>query len=341
MKFQVGDKVLVLHSDEEGIIVDFINKQMAMVEVRGVKFPVYLDQIDFPYYKQFTQKHRQSPPPPPKKYIDEVKKEKKNEEARVENGVWLNFLPVMDTDEFGDEYVEKLKVYLVNNTSVGYEFEYQLSFFGAAEFDLKNTVQPFANFYIHDVAFEDMNDSPSFGFDFSLVQHEKNKAGHFESLVKLKPKQVFNRIEELKHKNEASFSYLLFDKYPDKAPEETKLPLEKLADKGFKIYNAKEAHRYLEPARSVVDLHIEKLTDDHSRMSNFEMLSLQLKTFDKFYDLAVAHKQPYLTIIHGVGTGKLRNEIHDALRHKKEVNYFVNQHDSRYGYGATEIFFKY
>ncbi|ULT41633.1 Smr/MutS family protein [Niabella defluvii] len=119
------------------------------------------------------------------------------------------------------------------------------------------------------------------------------------------------------------------------------MPLDKLANKGFKIYNAKEARKHLEPARSVVDLHIEKLSDNYERMNNFEMLTLQLKTFEKFYDLAVAHMQPTLVVIHGVGTGKLRDEIHDALRLKKEVNYFVNQYDSRYGYGATEIFFKY
>ncbi|MCH5721262.1 hypothetical protein [Niabella hibiscisoli] len=58
MKYQVGDKVLVLHSDEEGEIVEFINKNMAMIEVRGVKFPVHLDQVDFPYYKRFTQKKK-------------------------------------------------------------------------------------------------------------------------------------------------------------------------------------------------------------------------------------------------------------------------------------------
>ena len=340
MKFQIGDKILVLHSEEEGVIVEFINKQMALVEVRGVRFPVYLDQIDFPYYKQFTQKKKFTQPPP-KKYVDDLKKEKAPAEPREENGTWLNFLPVMDVDEFGDEYVEKLKVYLVNNSNTVYKFNYQLTFFGETDFDLKNTVQPFENFYIHDVDFGDMSDSPAFEFDFSLQTPEKKKADHFEAVVKIKPKQLFSRIEALKKKNEASFSYQLFDKYPDKAPEEEKLSLDKLANKGFKIYNAKEARKHLEPARSVVDLHIEKLTDDATHMNNFEMLTLQLRTFEKFYELAVAHMQPNLVVIHGVGTGRLRDEIHDALRLKKEVNYFVNQYDARYGYGATEIFFKY
>ena len=51
MKYQIGDEILVLHSNEEGKVVDFINDKMVMIEVRGVKFPAYMDQIDFPYFK--------------------------------------------------------------------------------------------------------------------------------------------------------------------------------------------------------------------------------------------------------------------------------------------------
>jgi len=90
-----------------------------------------------------------------------------------------------------------------------------------------------------------------------------------------------------------------------------------------------------------VDLHIEKLTDKWQQMDNYEIVGLQLKTFDKYYDLAVAHMQPSLIVVHGVGTGRLRDEIHDILRLKKEVKSFVNMYDPRFGYGATEIFFQY
>ena len=51
--------------------------------------------------------------------------------------------------------------------------------------------------------------------------------------------------------------------------------------------------------------------------------------------------QPNLVVIHGVGKGVLRDEIHSLLKTRKEVKNFVNQYDSRFGYGATEIFFQY
>lgn len=339
MKYQVGDIVLILHSNEEGRIVDIINDKMLSVDVNGVTFPVYMDQVDFPYFKRFSEK-KIVPAKKQKQFVDDIRKEKLPKEKRVSDGVWLTFLPVMDTDEFGDEVVEELKLHLVNRTETTYRFVYKLHFFGKPDFELKNTIHPFEDFYLHDVAFGDLNDSPSFDFDFSLEKPEKNKADHYESSVRLKPRQLFARIEELKQKNEAHFSQLLFEHYPDKLFED-KIEMGKLAAAGFKIYEASKARQHLEPARSVVDLHIDKLTNDWKGMSNYDILSLQLKTFDKYYHLAIAHHQPSLIVIHGVGEGVLRNEIHDILRLKKEVKSFVNQYHPNFGYGATEIFFQY
>lgn len=339
MKYQIGDIVLILHSNEEGRVVDIVNDKMLMVDVKGVTFPVYMDQVDFPYFKRFTEK-KLFPAKKEKQFVDDIRKEKPSQEKRVADGVWLTFLPVMDTDEFGDVVVEELKLHLINRTETPYNFVYKLHFFGKPDFELKNTIQPFEDFYLHDVDFADLNDSPSFEFDFSLVQPDKKKAEHFESSVKLKPKQLFAKIEELKEKNQATFSQRLFENYPDRTTDDT-VEMGKLASKGYKIYEASKARQHMEPARSVIDLHIEKITDDYRRMSNYEIVSLQLKTFEKYYHLAVVHHQPSLTVIHGVGEGVLRDEIHDILRLKKEVKSFVNQYHPNFGYGATEIFFQY
>jgi hypothetical protein len=342
VKFQVGDTILLLHSNEEGTILEFINKDMAIIDVKGVHFPVYLDQIDFPYFKRFTEK-KNPPAPKQKQYVDDVRKEKKPGEARderKEDGVWLSFLPVMDTDEFGDEYVEKLKLHLLNRTRMSYHFEYRLTYFGKPDLSFRNEVHGFGDFYLHDMPFENLNDSPGFEFVFSLVEKDRKKAEYFETSVKLKPRQLFNRIQELREKNQATFSQLLFEQFPDKAIED-KVELGPLAARGFRMYDATKAREHLEPARSVVDLHIEKIQDDWKGMSSHEILSLQLKTFEKFYHLAIVHLQPSLIVIHGVGEGRLREEIHERLRLKKEVKSFVNQFHPNFGFGATEIFFQY
>jgi len=339
MKFQVGDRVLVLHSEEEGEVVDIINNKMVMVDVRGVKFPAYIDQLDFPYFKRFMEKKNIAPAKKTKQFVDEVPREKKPVTDKTETGVWLAFIPVSATDEFGDDIVQELKIHLVNRTSVAYRFEYRLDYLGRTDFEFSNEIGAFQDFYIHDMPFENVNDSPSFSVVFSLARPDKKKADSFETSLKLKPKQVFNRIQEVTRKGEATFSYRILEHYPDR-PVEEKIELSPLTNKGYKVYPASSARQHLEPAKYELDLHIEKLVPDHGHLSAFEKLSVQLQTLEKYLGLAVAHHQPSMVVIHGLGTGKLRDEIHEILRLHSDVRSFVNRYHPAYGYGATEVFFK-
>lgn len=337
MKFQVGDKVVVKHTNEEGEVIDIINQKMVLLEVQGVKFPAYIDQLEFPYFKRFSEK-KLFPEPKQKQYVDSLKKEKEPEK-KVADGVWMTFIPVFETDEFGDDITQALKIHLVNRTGDAYLFNYRVYYFGKSGFELENTVHAFEDFYVHDIPFANLNDSPVFSLDFSLLKADKKKADHYEASIKLKPKQIFSRIEELKQKGEATFSYKLFDQYPDKGIDDA--PHIDVPHSGPRPYDASAARQHLEPPRNEIDLHIEKLDPAHESLGAFEKFTLQLRTFEKYLDLAIAHHQPSLIVIHGVGTGRLRDEIHEILRLRHEVKTFVNQYHPAYGYGATEIYFQY
>ncbi len=337
MKYQPGDKIIVLLTEEEGTVLEIMTEKMVLIDVKGVKFPAYTDQIDFPYFKMFSEQRKVEKR---KVFIDQVQKEKAMPKLKEGNGVQLSFMPVFDKDIFDDDIVEKFKLYLINQNETAYNFNYNLMIGGESNFQLKNTIEPLSDFYLHDVKFEDLSDSPRFEIEFSLKEPDKKKAPFYETSLKLKAKQLFKKIEEIQLKNEPGFSYLILENYPDKVEEE-KVDLSRLGNAGFRLYDAGKIRQNLDTARSVVDLHIEKLTDSWKHLSNFEILSMQLKEFEKYYELAVAHYQTSLTIIHGVGIGKLRDEIHDILRLKKEVKSFVNQHNHLYGYGATEIYFEY
>jgi hypothetical protein len=347
MKFEVGDKVVVKHSNDDGEVVEIIDDKMVMVEVRGVKFPAHTDQLDFPYFKRFTEKKVIPPEKKPKQYIDQLPPEKaqpgnKRERiAQLGDGVWLTFLPVFDRDEFDEDVVESLKIYLVNNNNESYHFSYQLKYTGSSEFELANQIPAGRDFYLHDVPFANLNDNPVFNWEFSLLAPDKARVEHFETTFKPRAKQVFSRIEEIRKKGEATFSFKLFDEYPFRPVEEPVETRGLLAGSGYRVYEASRARQHLEPARSELDLHAEKLTDKPGALDNFEILTLQLQTFEKYFDLAVAHHLPSMVVIHGVGTGKLRDEIHEILRTKRNVKSFINRYDPRYGYGATEIFFQF
>lgn len=335
MKYEIGDKVILLQTDEEGTIVEFINDSMVMVDVKGVRFPVYTDQVDFPYFRMFTASKK---PEKRKLFVDEVRKEKATARSPTHQGVFLSFLPVFSKDEFDDEVVEKLKLILVNQNAEDYLFTYEMQCGGEKRFVLKNEIRPAGDFYLHDIHFDEMSESPRFHFEFALPRMTKNRAPYFETELKIKAKQLFRKIEEARQKNEATFSFLLFKEYPDAAPDEKEnidlTPL--VRNMSFDI---SAAARHLPPARSVVDLHIEKLSGNPALFSSAEILHMQLEAFEKYFDLARAHKLPHMTVIHGVGEGKLKNEIHERLRNRKGVKSFINRPHPLYGSGATEIHF--
>ncbi len=344
MKFEVGDTVVVRHSNEDGVVKEIINDKMVLVDVRGVKFPAYTDQLDFPYFKMFSQKRNIEDKKPVKQYIDDIRKEKNAPKYKVSEGVWLLFFPLFDKDVFDDDLVESLKIYIVNQTENGLKFHYWLRFKGHTDIELQNEVYALSEFYLMDIKFEKLNDGPSFDFEFGLLSQDKTKAEYFEASYKPKAKQVFKQIETIQQKGEAFFSTQLFEHYPDrpkatKPPVDTGLGLNKLSDAGFKIINSKRV--YNEPAPpSVIDLHIEKLAIDYASMTAHEKLSFQLSALEKYLDKAILHHLKHVVVIHGVGKGRLKEEIHELLKLKPAVKSFVQQYHPWYGNGATEVFLK-
>jgi hypothetical protein len=338
MKYQLGDKVILIHSGEEGTIVDFINKKMVMVDVNGVTFPVYTDQVDFPYFKQFSAR-KEIPSSKKILTVESVKKEKNTRKYPVGEGIWLVWMPVFDKDVFDDDIVEYFRLYLVNQTNDDILFHYRLSYGAEKDFELKNEIASLGDLYVHDIPFERLNDSPKLVFEFSLKKPDRKRVGHFEAVYKPNPKKIFRQVQEMRMQNLAHFYHQLLQEWPGK-PVEPDLDYIKLGQAGFKV-SRQDRHGSIPPMRTVVDLHIEKLADDWKQLSPASMLDLQLRTFEKHYEQAVLHHQPSLIIVHGVGTGRLRDEIHDMLRHKKEVKSFVNQYHPSFGYGATEIYFQH
>src|SRR6476646_1039587 len=112
MKYQVGDDIIVVLSNDAGKVIEIVNEKMVMIEVKGVKFPAYMDQIDFPYFKRYTEKKLFPEQKKPKVYVDQVQKEKRRDEVKVADGIWLMLFPKFDTDLFGDDVVDSFIYYM-------------------------------------------------------------------------------------------------------------------------------------------------------------------------------------------------------------------------------------
>jgi len=91
---------------------------------------------------------------------------------------------------------------------------------------------------------------------------------------------------------------------------------------------------------SEVDLHIEKLRDDHQFLNSAEILSIQLTFFHKSLEAAIVHQMHEITFIHGTGNGTLKHEIHRILSRHQKIQTFMDARKDKFGYGATKVILK-
>lgn len=85
-----------------------------------------------------------------------------------------------------------------------------------------------------------------------------------------------------------------------------------------------------------VDLHAEKLVKTTRGMDKFDILTLQINTAKQKIEYCLNKKISKLVLIHGVGDGVLKTELHFLLN-----NYNVKYYDAsyqKYGQGATEVY---
>jgi hypothetical protein len=221
MKFQEGDKIVVTATGEKGVVVEWIDKKMLTIEVEGTQFPVYADQIDFPYFEEFSKKKTVQQ----KKTSSTVipRKEKKVEKNIPRDGVHLSFFPILDKDEFDENLFSHYRVYLLNHTDDELIVHFTVFYKEIKDLETKHQIAALEDMYLFDLSFDRLNDQPKFAFSFSLVHPKVEKAARFEHDFKPKPKQFLQLSEKTIEAHNSSFNFLLFDSFPGKEAE-TQLP---------------------------------------------------------------------------------------------------------------------
>ncbi len=91
-----------------------------------------------------------------------------------------------------------------------------------------------------------------------------------------------------------------------------------------------------EKDKAVVDMHIWELTEDHNRLTPTEMLDIQLRYFVNCLQSAIDHRFKSVVFIHGVGTGRLKEEIKALLDEKENLRYRPASM-AEFGVGATLV----
>ena len=80
-----------------------------------------------------------------------------------------------------------------------------------------------------------------------------------------------------------------------------------------------------------IDLHIELLIDSYQYLDNFEIVQIQLNECHLKIENALNSNYQKLIIVHGIGTGSLKSEVHKLLRNYN-LRFFLSK-DA----GATEV----
>lgn len=88
--------------------------------------------------------------------------------------------------------------------------------------------------------------------------------------------------------------------------------------------------------RLSIDLHSHELLDSTHGMTRYEILNKQIDTAFATVKEAQRRKVPKVLIIHGKGSGRLKDDIHQMLERMGGVSYYYADF-SEGGYGATEV----
>lgn len=320
MKFQVGDLVVLKYTGNEGKIVAIEQDDMCLVEVGKVVIPVFVENMDHPYFDWFTNdklKKKQLR----KITADQIPLEQTSAKSNHPQGVFLAFFPVFNTEQ--DDVIDKFRLYFINQDKERILFKYEARHQDKQLFYIKGDTMAFTNFYIHDVPMDLMHDAPIFKITMGKQTQE----------LRLRPKRLFQYVQELLTGEISYINIPLEDtSWANDVPNKD-LPSPKTQNTSI--------HKYLKnkPVKEI-DLHIENLVKDYSQLTNAAIIQIQMDTFQQVLNQAIMLSQPSLTVIHGVGTGRLKEAIHQLLNGHPDIDFYQSEWSPRYGYGATQIFFK-
>ncbi|MDX1685499.1 MAG: Smr/MutS family protein [Saprospiraceae bacterium] len=86
-----------------------------------------------------------------------------------------------------------------------------------------------------------------------------------------------------------------------------------------------------------IDLHIEKLSPHRTFQTHHQIVLHQLAKCRQFIEFAIHSRWITVVIVHGKGTGALKEEVHHLLKDYREVYHTIPKHNG----GAVEIWFQY
>lgn len=326
MKLRIGDKVRFLNEVGEGVITRFKDKETVFVEMK--------DGFEIPYLcKQLVPIHTELILNP----------EVENIEMELETILSDSIYFIIEPDHELPALVSDYKFYLFNSSSYNVSFSYSVKddeYFQTLKHGELGSYQKIFLKQVKKNFFKE--------YVYHKVECLFFKNMHYKSQIPLAEilyinDKIMSQSTLIQH-NEFKFpvyAYILKENFLDKEVIERAFNIEDLmrlkAIKEFKQPQKKSiAKQKIKDLTKEIDLHIEELVDSKSGLTNSEILSIQLERFEKEIQYCLSNGIKKLIVIHGVGNGKLKQEIISVLKTIDDISYYDASYKN-YGYGATEI----
>lgn len=326
MKLRIGDKVRFLNEVGEGIITRFKDKETVFVEMP--------DGFEIPYLtKHLVPVHTELILNPEVENIDMVP------ESILTDSVYF----IIEPDHEMPLLVSDYKFYLFNSSSYNVCFTYSVkddSYFQTLKHGELGAYQKVFLKQVKKNFFKE--------YAYHKVECLFYKNSHYKSQIPLAEVLYINdrilaQSSLVKH---AEFirpvhGFVLKDDFMQNDVIEQRLSNEDITRlKSIKEFKqplkVSVAKQKIKDLTKEIDLHIEELMDSYSGLTNAQILAIQLERFEKELEYCLSNNMRKLIVIHGVGNGKLKQEIIAILKSMDGISY----HDAsykHYGFGATEI----
>jgi Smr domain len=348
MLFASGTTVRIKNTGDIGIVKALLEGDMVQVFILGdeMEIPVHINDLERAEdtkgaapvkAKIVAGKKMEGPAKAPPIVVE-------TQYAILNNyGIQLAFEAVKNSEGLVSKYL----VSLINDTNYDAVISLKIFFNSLSPISWSDKLTAMSAPQVAEMWYDDLNEAPELEVKCNWLSTEGIGGELFKSL-KIKPKSFFKSEKTAPLLNKPVHLYHLFERESREAGATEKEDLATYTKKNVKpdwrnlsqlhnlsIYDTKQLASF-DPE---IDLHIAKLTSDREKKTPSEILQIQLSHMDAHLAKAVRLGVPSIFIIHGVGKGRLKNEIATRLLNHPDVKTFKNDFHPRYGWGATEVIF--
>ena len=322
----IGDRVRLMRGREEGIVTKILGNGLLEIEIED-GFTIPVKHSDVVVIHEMEQKVFN---PTPASRIEPQITDRRSpvSEVLANRGIYMAFVPVNDRE---------LAQYLINNTD--WEIPFMLSVgsdphhkgLAAGTLKAKTTLK------VQNILVKDFEEWGTFTFQAFLFRLAFMKLPEpIIKKLKFRVNTFFKNKSKAPLLNQDAHLFQL-DAEDSVTPVNLNIDPQKIVEQMFEKQTPIEVMTLPAKPSLSVDLHIETLTSDAWAMTNSEIMNLQLSTFERQFEAAIANGMDDIIFIHGVGNGILRDAIHKRLSGNKNVQYFEDAQKEKFGYGATKV----